>query len=117
MAKFHGLARAVANAMQGVTEGCKRELDIVGVGYNAELEGNKVVFALGYSHPMVYAIPAGIEVAVEKQTRIMVTGVDRQQVGQVAAKIRRLRKPDLYQQKGVRDMGEVLKKKAGKTGA
>ena len=118
LAKFHGLARSlVANAVQGVTEGWKRDLDIVGVGYRAELKGKQVHFALGYSHPVVFDIPAGIDVAVDKQTHITVTGVDRQLVGQVAANMRRLRKPDPYQQKGVRYMGEVLKKKAGKTGA
>ena len=118
LAKFHGLARSlVANAVQGVTEGWKRELDIVGVGYRAELKGKQVHFALGYSHPVVFDIPAGIDVAVDKQTHITVTGVDRQLVGQVAANMRRLRKPDPYQQKGVRYMGEVLQKKAGKTGA
>ena len=118
LAKFHGLARSlVANAVQGVTEGWKRELDIVGVGYRAELKGKQVHFALGYSHPIVFDIPAGIDVTVEKQTHITVTGVDRQLVGQVAANMRRLRKPDPYQQKGVRYTGEVLKKKAGKTGA
>jgi large subunit ribosomal protein L6 len=116
--KFHGLARSlVANAVTGVTEGFKKELDIVGVGYRAEHKGKQVVFALGYSHPVVYDIPAGIEIAVDKQTHIVVTGVDRQLVGQVAANIRRMRKPDPYKQKGVRYTGEVLKKKVGKTGA
>ena len=115
---FHGLARALAsNAVKGVTEGFSRELDIVGVGYKAALEGNKVVFALGYSHPVVYPIPEGIKVAVDKQTHITVTGIDRQKVGQVAAEIRSLRKPDPYKQKGIRYVGEVLKKKAGKAGA
>ena len=116
--KFHGLARSLMNnAVLGVTDGWKRELDIVGVGYRAELKGKQIVLALGYSHPVVYDIPNGIDVAVEKQTHITVTGVDRQLVGQVAANLRRLRKPDPYQQKGVRYTGEVLKKKAGKTGA
>jgi large subunit ribosomal protein L6 len=118
LAKFHGLARSlVANAVLGVNEGWKRELDIVGVGYRAEVKGKQVHFALGYSHPVVFDIPAGIDVVVDKQTHVTVTGVDRQLVGQVAANIRSLRKPDPYQQKGVRYMGEVLKKKAGKTGA
>jgi len=118
LGKFHGLARSlVANAVAGVTEGFKKELDIVGVGYRAEVKGKQVIFALGYSHAVVFDIPAGIEVAIEKQTHITVTGVDRQLVGQVAANIRRLRKPDPYKQKGVRYTGEVLKKKAGKTGA
>lgn len=118
LGKFHGLARSlVANAVLGVNEGWKRELDIVGVGYRAEIKGKQVHFALGYSHPVIFDIPAGIDVAIEKQTHVTVTGVDRQLVGQVAANIRSLRKPDPYQQKGVRYMGEVLKKKAGKTGA
>jgi large subunit ribosomal protein L6 len=118
LGKFHGLARSlVANAVRGVTEGFKKELDIVGVGYRAELKGKQVHFALGYSHPVVFDVPTGIDVTVDKQTHITVTGIDRQLVGQVAANIRRLRKPDPYKQKGVRYTGEVLKKKAGKTGA
>lgn len=118
LGKFHGLARSLmANAVAGVNEGFKRELDIVGVGYRAELKGQQVVFALGYSHPVVFDIPKGIDVVIDKQTHITVTGVDCQLVGQVAANIRRLRKPDPYKQKGVRYMGEVLKKKVGKTGA
>jgi large subunit ribosomal protein L6 len=118
LGKFHGLARSlVANAVAGVTQGFKRELDIVGVGYRAEVKGQQIVLALGYSHPVVFDIPTGITVAIEKQTHITVTGVDRQLVGQVAANLRRLRKPDPYKQKGVRYTGEVLKKKAGKTGA
>ena len=116
--KYHGLARSLmANAVLGVTEGFKKELDIVGVGYRAELKGKQVIFALGYSHAVVFDIPNGIDVAVDKQTHITVTGIDRQLVGQVAANIRRLRKPDPYKQKGVRYTGEVLKKKVGKTGA
>ena len=116
--KFHGLARTlVANAVAGVTDGFKRELDIVGVGYRAELKSKQVIFALGYTHAVVFDIPTGIDVAIDKQTHITVTGVDRQLVGQVAANIRRLREPDPYKQKGVRYTGEVLKKKAGKTGA
>jgi large subunit ribosomal protein L6 len=116
--KFHGLARSlVANAVAGVTDGFKKELDIVGVGYRAELRGKQVHFALGYSHPVVFDIPNGIDIAVDKQTHVVVTGADRQLVGQVAANIRRLRKPDPYKQKGVRYTGEVLKKKVGKTGA
>jgi len=118
LGKFHGLARSlVANAVLGVTQGFKKELDIVGVGYRAELKGKQVQFALGYSHPVVFDIPTGIDIAIDKQTHITVTGIDRQLVGQVAADMRRLRKPDPYKQKGVRYTGEVLKKKAGKTGA
>jgi large subunit ribosomal protein L6 len=118
LSKFHGLARSLmANAVEGVTQGFKKELDIVGVGYRAEVKGKQVVFALGYSHPIVFDIPAGIDVAIDKQTHVTVTGIDRQLVGQVAANIRLMRKPDPYKQKGVRYMGEVLKKKVGKTGA
>lgn len=116
--KFQGLARSlVANAVTGVTAGFKKELDIVGVGYRAELKGAQVHFALGYSHPVIFDIPKGIEIAVDKQTHVVVSGIDRQLVGQVAANIRRMREPDPYKQKGVRYTGEVLKKKAGKTGA
>lgn len=118
LGKYHGLARSlVANAVTGVTDGFKRELDIVGVGYRAELKGRQIIFALGYAHAVVFDVPQGIDVAIDKQTHLTVTGVDRQLVGQVAANIRRLRKPDPYKQKGVRYTGEVLKKKAGKTGA
>ncbi len=118
LGKFHGLARTlVANAVQGVTQGFKRELDIVGIGYRGEVRGKQVVFALGYSHPVVFDVPDGIEIAIDKQTHVTVTGADRQKVGQVAADIRSLRKPDPYKQKGVRYTGEVLKKKVGKTGA
>ena len=118
IAKYHGLARSLAaNAVLGVTEGFKKDLDIVGVGYRAEIKGKQVIFALGYSHAVVFDVPAGIDIAIDKQTHITVSGVDRQLVGQVAANIRRLREPDPYKQKGVRYTGEVLKKKAGKTGA
>ena len=116
--KFHGLARSlVANAVAGVTDGFKKELDIVGIGYRAEVKGKQVHFALGYSHPVVFDIPSGIDITIDKQTHITVTGPDRQLVGQVAADIHQLRKPDPYKQKGVRYTGEVLKKKQGKTGA
>lgn len=115
---FHGLARALAqNAVTGVTSGFTKELDIVGVGYRANVEGRKVVFALGYSHPVEFPIPEGITVTVDKQTHLVVAGIDRQRVGQVAAEIRSLRRPDPYKQKGIRYTGEVLKKKAGKAGA
>lgn len=115
---YHGLARALAqNAIKGVTEGFSKDLDIVGVGYRAQVEGKKVVLALGFSHPVEYPIPEGIKIAIDKQTRVTVSGIDRQQVGQVAAEIRSLRKPDPYKQKGIRYVGEVLKKKAGKAGA
>jgi len=116
--KFHGLARSlVFNAVRGVSEGFMKELDIVGIGYRAEVSGKQVIFSLGYSHPINFDVPPGIEITVDKQTHITVSGIDRQQVGQVAADIRRLRKPDPYKQKGVRYSGEILKKKVGKTGA
>src|ERR1700726_271491 len=115
---LHGLARAlVANAVTGVTTGFKKDLDIVGVGYRAELKGKIVNFALGYSHPIEFPIPEGIQITVEKQTHLMVSGADRGHVGQVSADIRSLRPPDPYKQKGIRITGERLKKKAGKAGA
>jgi large subunit ribosomal protein L6 len=115
---FWGLARAlVANAVKGVSEGFTRDLDIVGIGYRAQVDGRKVNFALGYSHPIEFPIPEGIEIKVEKNTHIVVSGADKQLVGQTAANIRGLRKPDPYKQKGIRYTGELLKKKQGKTGA
>src|SRR6266478_6718134 len=119
-AAVHGLARAlVNNAVEGVTKGWTRDLEIVGIGYRAEMKGkNTVVFSLGYSHPIEYPLPTGIEAAVDaKQTKISLTGIDRQKVGQVAAEMRSLRPPDPYKNKGVRYAGERLKKKVGKTGA
>ena len=115
---LHGLARALlANAVHGVTQGFKKELDIVGVGYRAELKGKVVSFALGKSHPVEFPIPEGIQIAVDKQTHLVVSGADKAQVGQVAADLRALRPPDPYKQKGIRITGERLKKKAGKAGA
>ncbi len=119
-APLHGLARAlVSNAVVGVTEGWKKEMDIVGIGYRAELKGkNTVVFTLGYSHPIELVLPTGISVAIDpKQTHLTVNGIDRQKVGQISADIRSLRKPDPYKNKGIRYSDEKLKKKAGKTGA
>ncbi len=119
-AALHGLARAlVNNAVDGVTKGWTRELEIVGIGYRAEMKGKQtVVFSLGFSHPIEYPLPSGVEVAVDpKQTRLTVSGIDRQKVGQVAAEMRALRPPDPYKNKGVRYAGERLKKKVGKTGA
>jgi len=114
----HGLARAlVANAVHGVTQGFKKEMDIVGVGYRAELKGKAVAFALGKSHPVEFKVPEGIQIAVDKQTHLVISGADKGQVGQVAADIRSLRPPDPYKQKGIRITGERLKKKAGKAGA
>ena len=119
-AAFHGLARAlVFNAVTGVTKGWTKDLDIVGIGYRAELKGKgMVVFTLGYSHPIEFPLPTGIDVAIDpKQTHLTVSGIDRQKVGQVAADMRSLRKPDPYKNKGVRYSDEKLKKKVGKTGA
>ena len=114
---LHGLMRAlVANAVQGVSQGFSRNLDIVGVGYRAEVKGRELHMALGYSHPVVYRLPQGIDVAVEKNTRMTISGADRQQVGQVAAEIRGLRPPDPYKGKGVRYSDEKLKLKVGKAG-
>ncbi|MGH9470979.1 MAG: 50S ribosomal protein L6 [Terriglobia bacterium] len=117
---LHGLVRSlVANAVQGVTKGFEKHLDIVGIGYRAEVKGDKLVLALGFSHPAEFAIPTGISISVEKQTHLIVRGADRQRVGQSAADIRSLRPPDPYKNKGVRYTNERLKKKVGKaaTGA
>ncbi|OFV84081.1 MAG: 50S ribosomal protein L6 [Acidobacteria bacterium RIFCSPHIGHO2_12_FULL_67_30] len=113
-----GLARALAaNAIRGVTQGYSKELEIVGVGYKAEVQGKKALFSLGYSQPVEYPIPDGIQMSVEKQTRVTVSGIDKQLVGQVAKEIRSLRPPDPYKQKGIRFVGELLRKKAGKAAA
>src|ERR1700761_8729209 len=119
-AAFHGLTRAlVFNAVHGVTAGWTKDLDIVGIGYRAEMKGKgMVVFTLGFSHPIEFPLPTGIEVAIDpKQTHLTISGIDRQKVGQAAADMRALRKPDPYKNKGVRYTGEKLKKKVGKTGA
>jgi large subunit ribosomal protein L6 len=119
-AALHGLSRAlINNAVEGVTKGWTRELEIVGIGYRAEMKGKGiVVFSLGYSHPIEYPLPSGVDCAVDpKQTRLTLTAIDRQKVGQVAAEMRALRPPDPYKNKGVRYAGEKLKKKVGKTGA
>jgi large subunit ribosomal protein L6 len=114
-AALHGLARSlVANAVQGVSKGFEKHLDIVGIGYRAEVKGKSITFALGYSHPIEFAIPDGLAISVEKQTHIIVQGFDRRLVGQVASEIRRLRPPDPYKNKGIRYTGERLKKKVGK---
>jgi large subunit ribosomal protein L6 len=114
----HGLLRAlVANAVLGVSSGFTKQLDIVGVGYRAEVKGPQVQFALGYSHPVIYDIPEGIKIEIEaKANRVTVTGADRQKVGQVAAEIRGLRRPDPYKGKGIKYTNEVLRRKVGKAG-
>ncbi len=124
---FHGLGRALANnAIVGVTEGFKKDLDLVGVGYKAEVQGNKLVFALGYSHPVEYVLPAGIEAKAERlntkatinqyQLTLTLTGIDKQMLGQVCAELNRLRKPDAYKGKGLRYADRLYKLKPGKTG-
>jgi large subunit ribosomal protein L6 len=114
----HGLARALlANAVRGVTEGFQKNLEIVGVGYRGEVKGREAHFALGYSHPIVFPIPEGITIEIDKANKISVAGADRQQVGQVAAKIRSLRPPDPYKAKGIRYSDERIRRKVGKAGA
>jgi len=115
---LHGLTRQlVANMVTGVTKGFDKKLEIVGVGYRAELKGNRLVLALGYSHPIVVIPPENIQFVVEGQTKISVTGMDKQVVGEVASRIRKLRKPEPYKGKGVRYAGEHIRRKAGKTAA
>jgi large subunit ribosomal protein L6 len=115
---LHGLTRAlVANMVQGVTEGFERKLEIVGIGYRAQLSGRTITFSLGYSHPIVFPLPEGITAEVDKQTAITLRGVDKHLIGQTAAQMRALRPPDSYKGKGVRYAGEVVRKKVGKAGA
>jgi len=117
-AALHGLTRALAaNAVQGVSGGFTRELDIVGIGYRADVKGRVAIFNLGYSHPIEFYLPEGVDLKIDKQTHLVLSGFDRQLLGQVAANIRALRKPDPYKNKGIRYTGEVLRKKVGKTGA
>src|SRR5437588_12032913 len=117
-AALHGLTRALAaNAVQGVSTGFTRELDIVGIGYRCDLKGRIASFTLGYSHPVEVLLPDGVDLKIDKQTHLVLSGHDRQLLGQVAANMRALRKPDPYKNKGVRYTGEVLRKKVGKTGA
>jgi large subunit ribosomal protein L6 len=117
-AALHGLTRALAaNAVHGVSAGFVRELDIVGIGYRADVKGHIATFTLGYSHPIEVLLPPGVELKIDKQTHLVLTGYDRQMLGQVAANIRALRKPDPYKNKGIRYTGEALRKKVGKTGA
>jgi large subunit ribosomal protein L6 len=117
-APLHGLTRALAAAaVQGVSTGFVRELDITGVGYRADVKGKIATFTLGYSHPIELLLPDGVELKIDKQTHLVLTGYDKQMIGQVAANIRALRPPDPYKNKGVRYTGESLRKKVGKTGA
>jgi large subunit ribosomal protein L6 len=118
LAALHGLTRALAaNAVQGVSTGFKEELDIVGIGYRADVKGRIATFTLGYSHPIEVLLPQGIDLKIDKQTHLVLSGADKQMLGQVAANIRGLRPPDPYKNKGVRYTGEALRKKVGKTGA
>src|SRR5882762_597703 len=117
-AALHGLTRALAaNAVQGVSSGFVRELDIVGIGYRADIKGKVATFTLGYSHTIEFLLPEGVDLKIDKQTHLVLSGHDRQLLGQVAANIRALRKPDPYKNKGIRYTGEALRKKVGKTGA
>lgn len=114
---MHGLVRAELNNMvHGVTKGYERNLEITGVGYKAALQGRTMSFNVGYINPVIYPVPPGIDVKVDKQTLINVKGVDKRLVGQVAANLRGIKPPDVYKQKGVRYVGEALRKKEGKTG-
>lgn len=115
---WHGLLRSlVANSVQGVTKGFTRELEIVGVGYKAEVRGKSILFTLGYSHPIDFPIPEGINVGLDaKAGKLTVSGADRQKVGQTAAEIRQLRVPDPYKAKGIKYANEVIRRKVGKAG-
>lgn len=114
---LHGLSRTlIANMVEGVTNGYAKTLEIVGTGYRATQKGKSVEFALGYSHPIVFDAPEGIELTVPSQTKVVVAGIDKQQVGEVAANIRKLRKPEPYKGKGIRYEGEVVRRKVGKAG-
>src|SRR5882757_4574119 len=114
---LHGLTRTLVNNMViGVTAGYEKKLEIAGVGYRVAAKGSDLEFALGFSHPVLVPAPAGITFAVESPTRFSVSGIDKQQVGEVAANIRKLRKPDPYKGKGVRYSGEKIRRKVGKTG-
>ena len=114
---LHGLTRTlVANMVTGVTDGYEKKLEIVGTGYRVALNGQTLEFALGFSHPVHVPAPTGITFAVESPTKFSVAGIDKQQVGEVAANIRKIRKPEPYKGKGVRYAGEQVRRKAGKTG-
>jgi len=114
---LHGLTRTLVNNLViGVTEGYAKKLEIHGVGYRAQLKGSDLEFALGYSHPVKVAAPQGITFTLESPTRLTVSGIDKQQVGEVAANIRKLRRPDPYKGKGLRYEGEKIRRKVGKTG-
>lgn len=112
---LHGLTRALlANMVQGVQTGFEKKLEIVGIGYRAQLQGRALQLALGYSHPVIFPLPEGIQAEIEKQTLVTLRGADKQLVGQTAAKLRALRKPDPYKGKGIKYVTEVIRRKVGK---
>jgi len=114
---YHGLMRTlISNMVEGVHKGFERKLEIAGIGYRVELQENNLIFNLGYSHPITFLLPHGIDAQVEKQTSVTIKGINKELVGEVAAKIRALRKPDVYKNKGIKYANEILRKKAGKTG-
>lgn len=117
MRAFHGMVRShIANSVQGVTEGFRKELDIIGIGYKAKISGRKVEFQIGYSQPVQFSLPEGLDLKIDKQTHLTLTGINKQLVGQVAANIRSLRPPEPYKGKGIRYSDEVVRRKAGKAG-
>jgi large subunit ribosomal protein L6 len=112
---LHGLARAlVANMVHGVKDGFERKLDIVGIGYRAQMQGKNIQLALGYSHPIIFPLPDGVTAEIDKQVAITLRGADKAVLGQTAAKLRALRKPDPYKGKGIKYSGEVIRRKVGK---
>jgi len=114
---FHGLMRTlIDNMVEGVCKGFEKKLEIIGIGYRSEIQAESIVFYLGYSHPIKFALPKGITAQIEKQTQVTIKGIDKELVGEIAAKIRMLRKPDVYKNKGIKYATETLRKKAGKTG-
>lgn len=115
---LHGLIRTLVNNMVvGVTAGFEKRLDIVGTGYRAQAAGNGLTISVGYSHPVVFEPPLGVNLAMESPTRVVVSGIDKQAVGEIAAQIRRIRPPEPYKGKGIRYQGEVVRRKAGKAGS
>lgn len=117
MRAMHGLVRAeLSNMIDGVTKGYEKTLEMTGVGYKAQLQGQNLQLSVGYNQPVSFAVPKGIDVKIDKQTIILLKGIDKRLVGQTAANVRAIKPPDVYKQKGIRYLGEVLRKKAGKTG-
>jgi large subunit ribosomal protein L6 len=118
MRAFHGMTRALLNNLvEGVSKGFEKQLEIVGIGWRAQMQGKNLVLNVGYSHPVEYVAPEGIEIATDGPAKIIVRGIDKQKVGQVAAEIRGVRPPEPYKGKGIRYVGEHIIRKAGKAGA